>query len=119
MSKKPSVETQLRTLKRLHSLTQRHLDIACQKLKAEQERATKAEQTSAEWKRRFDMLLQHGFRARDPEAPVSALETRVREMVGSTKEIGPYVEAIKMVRNETGCSLKAGKEYVDQFRAVA
>lgn len=67
MSKPPSPQTEIRTLKReLNYLRQDN-----QRLKADcikfRERATKAEQEVAEWKQRFDALMKLPFAAPDTE----------------------------------------------------
>jgi hypothetical protein len=57
VSKKPSVETELKTVKRmLRDMTERETR-AVNTCELYRQRATKAEQEAAEWRRRFDLLL--------------------------------------------------------------
>lgn len=58
MSKAPSLATQLRTANRALKESAAALDRAQAKLTEYRARATKAEQECAEWKRRFDLLLE-------------------------------------------------------------
>lgn len=57
MSKAPSVETQLRTERRENSELRKQLSAARFEVTNYRTRATKAEQEAAEWKRRFDVLI--------------------------------------------------------------
>lgn len=58
MARPPSPETQLRTTRALIRGLEKELARARQQVTDYRARATKAEQESAEWKRRFDILLQ-------------------------------------------------------------
>jgi hypothetical protein len=57
VSRMPSTETRLRTLQREHKLLQQNYALVRGESTKYRERATKAEQECAEWKRRFDLLL--------------------------------------------------------------
>ena len=62
--RQPSPQTELRNLRRDLKRTEEDLRAVKQAAEAYRSRATKAEQETAEWKRRFDLLL-----ARTPEEP--------------------------------------------------
>lgn len=57
MGKAPSIETQLRTAKSRIKELERSLSEAEKQRLAYRTRATQAEQESAQWKQRFDILL--------------------------------------------------------------
>lgn len=57
MARKPSAETELRTVKRLLAERTKELAFVTNNREHYRIRATKAEQEVAEWKRRFDELL--------------------------------------------------------------
>ena len=74
---------------------------------------------------RCDALLQRGAVVPMPVessgvkvAPGSALEAKVRSMVGGAHDTDTYINAIRIVRCETGMYLKEAKSYVDEFRHV-
>jgi hypothetical protein len=70
MSRLPSPETQLRTMRALLKRTQSDLATAKQQASEYRARATKAEQDATEWKQRFDILL----RREERQAPAMKKE---------------------------------------------
>lgn len=72
MSRVPSAETQLKCLRREHKRLSDALTEAQRELTAYRGRASKAEAETAEWKKRFDILL-----SREPKPLESAGEQNV------------------------------------------
>lgn len=115
MPKKPSDATQLRTVRRNLADVNGRLALANASVEQWRGRATKAEQEVAEWKRRFDDLLRlrPGVQAVLVPPP---LEERIKAMVNGQHETSQYIDAIKLVREETHMGLKEAKDYVDSLR---
>lgn len=113
--KKPSAETQLRHCKRRLNETNAAPHIASQQVAEYSARASKAGQEVLEWKRRFDDLLR--LRPGVVTAVHLSLDERVRAMLSDPS--GNFIEAIKLVRNETGLPPKEAKDYVDARRIKA
>ncbi len=66
MSRKPSAETELRAARRQLKGLRAGYDGLVRDANAFRLRAIQAEAGAAEWKRRFDLLLEKGFKTQEP-----------------------------------------------------
>ena len=96
MSKAPSAETQLRTLKRLLSDARKERDEMCHSHNLWRQRAIKSEAEVCEWKARFDELIK--FKPKQFDAP-SLQEGHPHEL-GATTKCGPDNE-FSTIKNRT------------------
>lgn len=113
MSKKPSDATLLRHARRdINNLKAMQAALITERDRY-RERATKAEQESAEWKRRFDILL-----VRTPQLEPPHSDLRMQRCIDLLRQnlSENYISAIKLHRELFGSSLVDAKKAMDVER---